>query len=68
MNTASAPQQKPKLLDAAIQASVRDGASGWLGGTAKPGWSPRKGRRLSPFLGASRVGIRPISCFFHQSI
>ena len=31
-----------------------------LGGTAKPGWSPRKGRRLSPFLGASRVTIRPI--------
>ena len=27
-----------------------------LGGTAKPGWSPRKGRHfLSPFLGGSRV-------------
>ena len=26
-----------------------------LGGTAKPGWSPTKGRRLSSFLGASRV-------------
>jgi hypothetical protein len=25
-----------------------------LGGTAKPGWSPRKGRRLSSFLGAGR--------------
>ena len=30
-----------------------------LGGTAKPGWSPRKGRRLSPYFGASRVAIRP---------
>jgi|ERR1700689_905279 hypothetical protein len=29
-----------------------------LGGTAKPGWSPRKGRRLSSFLGASSVAIR----------
>jgi len=29
-----------------------------LGGTAKPGWSPRKGRRLSSFLGASPVAIR----------
>jgi hypothetical protein len=37
-----------------------------LGGTAKPGWSPRKGQRLSPFLGASRVAIRPISRFFFQ--
>jgi hypothetical protein len=26
-----------------------------LGGTAKPGWSPRKGRRLSTFLGAGHV-------------
>ena len=24
-----------------------------LGDTAKPGWSPRKGRHLSPFLGGS---------------
>jgi hypothetical protein len=24
------------------------------GGTAKPGWGPRKGRRLSPFLGDAR--------------
>jgi hypothetical protein len=29
-----------------------------LGGAAQPGWSPRKGRRLSPFLGASPVAIR----------
>jgi len=28
-----------------------------LGGTAKPGWSPRKGRHLSPFLGGSRATI-----------
>jgi hypothetical protein len=38
-----------------------------LGGTAKPGWSPRKGRRLSPFLGARSVAIRPIRRFFFQS-
>jgi hypothetical protein len=38
-----------------------------LGSTSKPGWSPRKGRRLSPFLGASRIAIRrPISRFFFQ--
>ena len=37
-----------------------------LGGPSKPGWSPRKGRRLSPFLGASRIAIRPISRFFFQ--
>jgi hypothetical protein len=37
-----------------------------LGGTAKPGWSPRKGRRLNPFLGTSRVAIPPISRFFFQ--
>jgi len=34
-----------------------------LGGTAKPGWSPRKGRRLSPFLGAVCVAIGPIRSF-----
>jgi hypothetical protein len=38
-----------------------------LAGPAKRGWSPRKGRRLSPFLGASGVAIRPISRFFFQS-
>jgi hypothetical protein len=37
-----------------------------LGGTPKPGWSPRKGRHLSPFLGGSGVAIRPISRFFFQ--
>jgi hypothetical protein len=37
-----------------------------LGGTAKPGWSPRKERRLSPFLGATRVATRPISRFLFQ--
>jgi hypothetical protein len=37
-----------------------------LGCTAKPGWSPRKGRPLSSFLGASRVVIRRISRFFFQ--
>src|ERR1700683_3654674 len=26
-----------------------------LGGTPKQGWSPRKGWRLSPFLGAARI-------------
>jgi hypothetical protein len=31
------------------------------GGTAKRGWSPRKGRPLSSFLGESRVAIRPIN-------
>jgi hypothetical protein len=29
-----------------------------LGGAAKPGWSPRKGQRLSPFLGGNCVAIR----------
>ena len=37
-----------------------------LGSTAKPGWSPGKGRPLSSFLGASRVAIRPIRRFFFQ--
>ena len=33
--------------------SSPDWQKGW--GTVKPGWSPRKGGRLSTFLGASRV-------------
>jgi hypothetical protein len=37
-----------------------------LGGTAKPGWSPRKGRPLSSFLGASGVALRSIHRFFFQ--
>jgi hypothetical protein len=40
-----------------------------LGGTAKPGWSPRKGRRLSPFLGAScsQYGRSAVSSFNLES-
>ena len=32
-----------------------------LGGTAKPGWRPRKGRRLSSFLGEAKglFGLTP---------
>jgi hypothetical protein len=59
MNTARAPQAKSETVRRGfVEAGVRDRASNWqkrLGGTAKPGWSPRKGRRLSPFLGANRV-------------
>ena len=29
-----------------------------LGGTAKPGWRPRKGRRLSPFFGEAQRTLR----------
>ena len=69
MKTASAPQQNSKLVDAAMPRLVCGTGlpiGGDAGGTAKRGWSPRKGRRLSPFLGASlwrkdSVGLTPIS-------
>ena len=40
--------------------SSADWQKGW--GTAKPGRSPRKGRRLSTFLGASRVSNELCPC------
>ena len=52
------PAKPETTADGGVEASVHASSSDVaerLGGTAKPGWSPRKGRRLSTFLGASRV-------------
>jgi|SRR5580693_7180713 hypothetical protein len=53
-----------RLRVAALEYSGTIGRN--AGGTAKPGWSRRKGRHLSPFLGGSGDAIRPISRFFFQ--
>ena len=71
MGRTSAPQPSATAHPTATKSEFwwRHRSSDWqkrLGSTAKPGWSPRKERSLSPFLGASRVAIRPISRFLFQ--
>jgi hypothetical protein len=46
-------------LERVLVAALKFGLGEALGGTAKPGWSPRKGRRLSSFLGASEPCRNP---------
>ena len=56
MKRGECTQPNPKLRQAAMQRQLRGNrfAIGRkAGGTAKPGWRPRKGRRLSSILGAS---------------
>jgi hypothetical protein len=68
MERTNAPQPsataQPTATERLRMAALKFRLAETLGGTAKPGWSPRKGRRLSSFLGASRVAIRPINRFF----
>lgn len=56
----SAPQPSATAQLTAIESECATAAlelrlAETLGSTAKPGWSPRKGRHLSSFLGGSRV-------------